>query len=105
MKAISASICHLTSLKILKLGGNNLKEIPFRICLLPRLSYLDLSKNEFKSLPGSISRRNLRKLDTLDVSDNPDLIETEVDQASSERISYVIPSLLELAARSVLDNR
>lgn len=101
MGSIPACLCRLTALKHLKLQANNLTEIPFRILLLPNLENLDLSHNQLKAIPGTVLRRYLRKLD---ISDNPGLMENE-DQAPSKTTPSFTPNLIELAARSVLDNR
>lgn len=92
------------SLKIMKLKGNLLTDVPFRIFLLPHLQTIDLSQNQLTSLPGSVMRRYLFKLDTLDVSGNERLLECEIERPPKIPVCTV-SSLLEYSARVVVKKR
>lgn len=55
-------------LEVLKLGSNNLSQLPDTIDLLPNLKEIDLSNNNLKTLPDTIG--NLSLLSKLDISLN-----------------------------------
>ncbi|XP_043700734.1 probable disease resistance protein RPP1 [Telopea speciosissima] len=62
-EGIPDAIGWLSSLKILRLGGNNFQSLPVTVSSLPVLQTLDLRFcNELESLPALIGLRNLKRL-------------------------------------------
>lgn len=68
IKEISKNIVQLKNLRYLSLEGNKLKYIPDEISELSNLEYLDLSFNEISDIP--ISLQKLKKLELLDFASN-----------------------------------
>ncbi|KAK3908645.1 Leucine-rich repeat-containing protein 47 [Frankliniella fusca] len=62
----SDKLCHLAEVR---LGSNNIKEIPHSINALPALKLLDLSENKIKDVPGELS--DITKLKELNLKGNP----------------------------------
>eukprot|EP00163_Fabomonas_tropica_P029042 TRINITY_DN6099_c0_g1_i1.p1 TRINITY_DN6099_c0_g1~~TRINITY_DN6099_c0_g1_i1.p1 ORF type:complete len:1251 (-),score=267.05 TRINITY_DN6099_c0_g1_i1:33-3785(-) len=88
------------SLEEMALHGNQLRDVQ-NICLVKSLTSLDVSANQLVALPADL--RGMKSLRRLDISGNPLLCEWEVHPEVTHPV--VIPSLLELAARTVYKNR
>ncbi len=70
---------HLISLRI---GGNNLKDLPAAIGALDQLNFLSLAENHFEKIPESVYA--LQQLEHLDISNNPiSFIDKKIIQLNS----------------------
>lgn len=91
-------IGQLRSLVTLKIADNLLRSLPQSIGKLTALKFLNVQKNLLDRLPGSMM--NLR-LDHLDVSSNSFGSEPPL----SENHMECVPTLVEIAARFVINSR
>lgn len=96
---LKPAFCSLTRLVTLKLDGNELAVLPSRLGTFNELRTLSASRNRLHTLPASFPAL---QLDTLDISEN-ELLE---DGPGSARVHLEsIPTLLELAARSICKHK
>ena len=79
-------IGNLSSLKILRLNSNKLKELPKEIGNLVNLEVINLSNNKLITLPKEIS--NLKKLESLTISNNK-LENLPEDIIKLDQLSYI----------------
>lgn len=66
---LSADVCRLTQLRVLKLDHNLLSALPASVAALPFLQWLSLAGNQLAALPRSIAKLS-KSLCTLILSDN-----------------------------------
>ena len=100
LKEIPPQICWMEKLTNLKLDSNEISSLPYNIEMLTSLKYLSVARNSLKLLPHGFSTLSI---DSLDLSGNP--LETDTAYCITENQLQDIPTLFELAARQIKDRR
>ncbi|XP_014676737.1 PREDICTED: leucine-rich repeat protein 1-like [Priapulus caudatus] len=97
LKELPAQFCQLTSLVTLKLNNNQLTALPKHIASLSRLRYLSAACNQLTSVPCGLLRL---RLESVDLYGNPFVPATPTVVAAA-KVTGEAPTLLECAARTV----
>lgn len=84
----------------LRMDNNSINGLPYSIGMLSSLRYLSLAKNNLKLLPYGFCKLNI---DSLDLSGNP--LDTDAANCIVSNNLDDVPTLYEIAARSVRDRR
>ncbi|XP_067000815.1 leucine-rich repeat protein 1 isoform X2 [Anabrus simplex] len=97
MKFIPDQIVKLRALTCLDISQNNLDQLPPGLGKLSNLRFLNIASNELTYLPCSARMLNLQDID---ISQNTWIVPPKVT-----RLSVIVPSLREYAARVVVNKR
>ena len=98
LKVLRPYFCSLVNLAFLKLDHNELQTLPQRIGVLCRLRTLSVTSNKLKTLPASFAEL---RLDSLDLYGNEFL--NDGPTSAIDKLGF--PSLLEIAARTIVEHK
>ncbi|HMQ86859.1 MAG TPA: hypothetical protein PKB07_04715 [Flavilitoribacter sp.] len=100
LDSLPVAVCRLPDLKILLLGGNQLKELPDEIGQLAALSVLDISGNNLENLPKTVSR--LTNLEYLNAALNAmTRLPDSIDQLTNLKTLYLFGNKLDRLPESI----
>ena len=100
LKNIPPQICLVEKLTNLKVDCNDINSLPYNIGMLSSLKYLSVAKNSLKILPHGFCKLSI---DSLDLSGNP--LDTNTVYCITANHLTDIPTLFEIAARQIKDKR